>query len=123
MMHTNRWMYCRQIRKIALLFMSKYHTAGQVGRYGTNPLLHAQGICLHCQKEEVEDEFHFVMSCSRYSGARAQLITSIAEFMPDFHQATDIDQIHSLMGCDDTELMALFIPFISNITDIRNGVE
>jgi hypothetical protein len=63
------------------------------------------------------------MSCSRYSGDRAQLIASIAEFMPDFYQATNIDQFHSPMRCDDTELMALFIPFISNITDIRNGGE
>jgi hypothetical protein len=36
------------------------------GRYGKNPLLHAQRICLHCQKGEIEDEFHFVMSCGKY---------------------------------------------------------
>jgi hypothetical protein len=111
------------IQCITRLRISAHRLRIERGRYGKNPLLHAQRICSHCQKGEVEDEFHFVMSCSRYSGARAQLITSIAEFMPDFRQATDIDQLHSLMRCDDTELMALFIPFISSITDIRNGVE
>jgi hypothetical protein len=111
------------IQRIIRLQISALKLRIERGRYGKNPLLQSQRICVHCQKGEVEDEFHFAMSCSRYSGARAQLLTAIARLMPVFHQVTAIDQFHSLMRCDDTELMALFLPFISTITDIRNGGE
>jgi hypothetical protein len=50
------------IQCITRLRVSAHRLRIERGRYGINPRVHAQRICLHCQKGEVGDEFHFVMS-------------------------------------------------------------
>jgi len=43
------------------------------GRY-TNTLRSDQCICQHCHLHEIEDEYHFILICPKYSNVRLMYI-------------------------------------------------
>lgn len=53
----------------------------ETGRYNGESL--EDRLCNFCSKDEVEDEYHFLLNCTEYSNFRSDLFTSI-KFNPTF---------------------------------------
>ena len=54
--------------------------------------------CLFCQSSNVDDEFHFLMSCSFHSENRKHLFESINYDIPGFHHMNDQDRFTNIMS-------------------------
>ena len=54
----------------------------ETGRY--NVLERNQGLCMVCNKGNIEDEYHVMFDCQAHEEARNTLINQAMEIMPEF---------------------------------------
>ena len=71
---------------------------------------------------QVQDEFHFIMSCSVYSEHREQLFQQIKDFVPSFDILPLSEKFIFLMGADDPEILTPFIKFVKKCSDVRKDM-
>ena len=75
-----------------------------------------------CNLNQVEDEFHFIMSCSVYSEHRQQLFQQVKDFVPSFDILPLSEKFIFLMGADDPEVLTPFIRFVKKCSDVRKAL-
>ena len=73
---------CRQ--SIAKIRLSAHTLKIETGRYGIHRLERTQRICDFCDKQEVEDEVHFVTNCPLYSDLRKLYFKEFQEKCKNF---------------------------------------
>ena len=78
--------------------------------------------CRLCNLYQVEDEFHFIMSCSVYSEHREQLFQQIKDFVPSFDILPLSEKFVFLMGADNPEILTPLIKFVKKCSDIRKDM-
>ena len=59
----------------------------ETGRYTNTPL--ENRICKQCELNEVEDEYHFLISCPIYACYRTVLFHNVLQIIPNFHTYID----------------------------------
>ena len=74
-----------------------------------------------CDKGLVEDEFHFMMSCTAYEKPRDHLIKYLSSFA-DFQNLSDNEIFSFLMSCDngDYEFTEAVCNFVNLSFEIRS---
>ena len=76
--------------------------------------------CRHCESREVEDEYHFVMSCEKYKGLREDFISRIGDFT-DFNSWSLNFKFNFIMwaGNGDLEFVNLISNYLNSIWKAR----
>ena len=64
-----RMFFCR-------LRLSVHPLRIQTGRYGRNRIARDQRYCLFCNSHDIEDEYHFILSCPCYTDIMKKYIKS-----------------------------------------------
>ena len=76
----------------------------ETGRYENIPL--CDRVCIYCDKDEIEDEFHVIMSCSFYSDIRENLFKWITQDAGkiDFNILSQFEQFISMFSSSDVNM-------------------
>jgi hypothetical protein len=80
------------------LRVSAHRLKIEMDRYKHPRIPPEQRLCILCNHNEVEDEFHFMMRCSLYDDIRLTLLNSIQE-MFNLNNITDNMDIFNLLMC------------------------
>ena len=75
-------------------------------------------LCIYCKSDEVEDELHFLLFCSRYNEQRAKLFSYLKQQIPITGYTSD--QIFSIvLSTHDIPQQRELGKFIQNALKIR----
>ena len=85
----------------------------ETGRYcNKNRLSPSERKCNICNKGETEDEFHFVMLCSKYNTHRKDLFDSIQQMYPKFQNLDNAEKFIWLMSNSDKKVLVSFSAYV-----------
>ena len=69
-------------------------------------------FCVKCSTNEVEDETHFLFSCTKHVIDRNNLYEVISKTCPNFMGLSHNNKLIWLMGCEDIHILSLVSQFI-----------
>jgi len=93
----------------------------EIGRYHKpHKIPLSERVCNFCKDNQIEDEFHFLMSCSKFLEIRTNFFHSIEEINFDFKNYTLDMKFTFLLSCQDTEVISKLSSFLDLIYDIRS---
>ena len=95
----------KSINKIARFRTSSHNLHIETGRYKRPPTPETQRICAKCNSGEVEDEFHCLMVCSKYSQHRALMISSVENLIPNFNNKNVQEKFIAIMASKDPTVL------------------
>jgi hypothetical protein len=87
----------------------------ETGRYKREKL--EDRICIFCDNEEVETEFHFLLKCDLYKNERQTLIKKVAELKGDINELND-DELFVTLLRDFPKQTAYYLNKARNIRHI-----
>ena len=93
-----------------------------VGRYQTDHLSRENRLCPLCKSNQVENEIHFSLDCSKYSLQRRTFLSRINEIIPNFERKSTSESIKLLMSSNGYHVNKLVMKFISSCTNIRDAL-
>lgn len=103
-------------RKMTKLRISSHRLQIEVGRFNGTPV--DDRICDHCLLSTVrviEDEFHAVLVCSKYTDIRTKVFDELALFT-NFNSLSDDEKFKFILSyCKDTEIVKIVSPLIDAI--------
>ena len=81
------------------------------GRYTTPPTPVEKRTCQHCPENQVEDEYHFLITCNKFSTARANLYSTIDGLCDQFKKLDNYAKFMYMLsaGVEVAEHVAAFI--------------
>ncbi len=68
----------------------------ETGRWQTKPV--EERICKVCESCEVENEFHFIFSCTLYNNIKAPFLQNIGNIIPNIMELNEVSQIKTFMS-------------------------
>ena len=86
----------------------------ELGRYQTDHIPRENGFCPLCKSNQVENETHFLLDCSKYSLQRRTFLNQINEVIPNFERKSTSESIKLLMNSNDYHVNKLVMKFISS---------
>ena len=89
----------------------------ELGRYQRNHIPRENRLCPLCTSNQVENESHFLLQCSRYSFQGDNFLNEINEIIPDFERKSTSESIKLLMNSDNHRVTKLVMKFISSCTN------
>ena len=104
------------------LRISAHNLAIETGRHTKPKVKLEDRLCTSCN--ELEDEFHFVMTCTRYADHREMLFQQVQTVCPTFDTLTDHDKFNFLMTCNngDFEMTKDVCTFVRKSTEMRKSM-
>jgi hypothetical protein len=90
------------------------------GRYQGLPA--EERVCEFCNKGEVEDERHFVLSCPLYSTVRAELWTETLPRLPQ-PLLTEEAKFVALLQSKDADVIKKVLRYVKQAMKVRRAVE
>lgn len=84
----------------------------EIGRYYRVDL--DDRVCTLCNMNEIEDEIHFLVSCSSYTDIRNIYFSKYKQFIQDFDHLDFLSKYISILKCNKTKLTANFIEELWN---------
>ena len=94
----------------------------ELGRYQTDHLSRENRLCPLCKSNQVENEIHFSLDCSKYSLQRRTFLNRINEIIPNFERKSTSESIKRLMDSNDYHVNKLVMKFISSCMNIRDAL-
>ena len=90
----------------------------ETGRHTRTPV--EARLCTQCNQQELEDERHFILACTKYNDQRNKLVQRLNDFT-SFNQMSDDDKFVFLMGYNegDIEIFKIVSDFISECFLLR----
>ena len=86
----------------------------ETGRYDNTP--RCERLCSLCDMNEIEDQIHFLLRCSKYSTIRNAFYNKIVNRIPNVKQLQLTDLIF-----DDNIINMQFIKFVSSCFDLETN--
>lgn len=111
----------KQCREFSKLRISAHQLRVETGRYTRPHKIHLENrTCLLSKTDNVEDEKHFLLSCSTYDVERRELFTKLSQYT-QFLQLTTEEQFLFLMTYNngDSEILKLVIEFVGECNKKR----
>ena len=71
----------------------------ELGRYQTDLIPRENRFCPLCNSNQLENETHFLLHCSKYSLQRWTFLNRINEMIPNFERKSTSESIKLLMNC------------------------
>jgi hypothetical protein len=97
--------------------MSSHKLKVETGRYCGIPV--EERLCLNCEAELCEDEFHFLMTCSKYNDLRNVLFNETAKLFPSFNEMPDNNKFIWLLSCKIPIIVNSLAKYICNCMELR----
>ena len=91
----------------------------ELGRYQTDHMPRERRLCLLCKSNQVENETHFLLQCSKCTLQRQTFLNRINEIIPDTERKSTSESIKLLMNCNDYHVNKLVLKFLSLYMNIR----
>ena len=88
----------------------------ETGRYNQTP--HIDRFCPVCNSGIIEDEFHFLLQCPKYSIPREKFYNQIQHNFVDFNQLSCTELIIKLMKSQNFSVNSHLLKFISLCNDL-----
>ena len=106
-------------KNLTRLRISSHKLSVETGRFNKTPL--ENRLCAMCDKGLVEDEFHFMISCTAYEKPRVHLFKYLSRFT-DIQNFSDNEIFSVLMSCnnDDYEITKAVCNFVNLSFEIRS---
>ena len=92
----------------------------ELGRYQTDHMPRETRLCPLCKSNQVENETHFLLQCSKYSLQRQTFLNRINEIIPNIERKSTSESIKLLMNSNDYHVNKLVMKFISLCMNIRD---
>ena len=93
----------------------------ETGRYNQTP--HNDGFCPVCFSGIIEDEFHFLLHCPKYSIPREKFFNQIQQNFVAFNHLSCTELIIKLMNSQNFSVNSHLLKFVSLCNDLRNILE
>ena len=77
-------------------------------------ILRQDRICTRCTSGEIEDEKHFLLSCSNFTEDRNNLLDCISKSCPNFKNLDIHNKFLWIMNTENTEILTNLSNFIKN---------
>ena len=81
----------------------------ELGRYQTDPMPRETRLCPLCKSNQVENETHFLLQCSKYSLQRQTFLNRINEIIPNIERKSTSESIKLLMNSNDYHVNKLVV--------------
>ena len=88
----------------------------ETGRYGRNRIDRNERLCLICGKNDIEDEYHFVLNCDEYSTIRDSYIKEKWRKNPSVFKLT------CLLKSKDTDELVKLAKYVKFALEKRNTI-
>lgn len=90
------------------------------GRYSSPKIPPENRLCSYCERNEIEDEFHFIMHCSLYNDLRVTLFDKLNDIFA-FVSLSDTEKFNLIMSASDHETVHAVANYIKNAFDKRTS--
>ena len=109
-------------RNLVKFKLSNHKLMIKLGRYQTDHISRENRLCPLCKSNQIENETHFLLDCSKYSSQRRTFLNRINELIPNFERKSTSESIKLLMNCNDYHVNKLVMKFISSCMNIRDAL-
>ena len=92
----------------------------ETGRY--NQTSHNDRFCPICNSGIIEDEFHFLFHCPKYSIPREKFYNQIQQTFVDFNQLSYTELIIKLMNSHNFSVNSHLLKFVLLCNDLRTNL-
>ena len=111
----------KRLQKTMAQFRTSSHKLKiEMGRYEGITL--AERTCTFCMNGEIDDEMHLLLKCRYHDFDRNAFLNSLPQHMY-FITGNHRDQFHTLMSCEDKDIIYKLANFIHKCFIKRNGSE
>ena len=100
--------------------ISNHKLMVETGRYNQTP--HNNRFCPVCNSGIIEDEFHFLLHCPKYSIPREKFYNQIQHNFVNFNQLSCTELIIKLMNSQNFSVNSHLLKFVSLCNDLRNNL-
>ena len=107
-------------RNLVKFRVSNHKLMIELGRYQTDHMPRETRLCPLCKSNQVENETHFLLQCSKYSLRRQTFFNRINEIIPDIERESTSESIKLLMNSNDYHVNKLVMKFISLCMNMRD---
>ena len=83
---------------------------------------HNDRFCPVCNSGIIEDEFHFLLHCPKYSIPREKFYNQIQHYFVDFNQLSSTELLIKLLNSQNFSLNSHLLKFVSLCNDLRNNL-
>ncbi len=117
-----------KVEPYALSFMNRKHRSDlawdrcgilpleiEYGRWQNKPV--EERICKVCESGEVENEFHFIFSCTLYNNIRTNFLQNIGNIIPNIRELNEVSQVKTFMS---KTFLCLFAKLICDMLQKRH---
>ena len=108
-------------RNLVKFKLSNHKLMIELGRYQTDHISRENRLCPLCKSNQVENETHFLLDCSKYCLQRRTFLNRINELIPNFERKSTSESIKPLMVSNDYHVNKLVMKFISSCMNIRDA--
>ena len=105
-------------KNYAKIRISNSMLAVERGRYNKTAL--ENRICPLCHKE-VEDEFHFIITCSEINKTRIKMFDEISRIVPCFNSMSEENKFEFIFSCEECDILLIIVNYISEMYNERNN--
>ena len=81
---------------------------------------HNDRFCPVCNSGIIEDEFHFLLHCPKYSIPRKKFYNQIQHYFVDFNQLSSTELLIKLLNSQNFSQNSHLLKFVSICNDLRN---
>ena len=89
----------------------------EVGRYTRTPV--NLRTCNICSSSDIEDEFHLMCVCSKYSDIRNNLFEAISKFVVNFDTLSLEEKILMLLSSQQSDVNLLVVDYVNKCFEVR----
>ena len=103
----------KTINNIARFRLSSHNLKIETGRHQTPKVPVENRICDKCTSSEVEDEIHFIVTCSSNKSLRDQLFQKAKNFIPEFENLNTFEKFKALLNCREPKVIHALGDFLN----------
>ena len=107
-------------KDLVKLRISKYKLMIETGRYEQTP--HKDRFCPVCNSGIIEDEFHFLLHCPKYSIPKGKFNNQIQHNFVNLNKLSSTELIITLINSQKVFLHSHLLKFISLCNYLRNNL-
>ena len=107
-------------RRTLTQFRTSSHTLKiERGRYNNVP--REERLCEYCDSQEIEDEYHFALSCNYYEKYRNDLVCKLQSHIPTITKFETNEDLIQIVSSKDPILTIIFSKYITLCFSKRNN--
>ena len=95
--------------------VSSHNLKIEIGRHNKPKTPIEERKCDKCNSDEIEDELHCLIICSKNITPRTELFLKAAQIIPDFGNLNNVEQFKALMSNKEPELIYALGNFLNKI--------